>query len=83
MSPRCGGEFLVANFVRTKFSSGCELLICAPNRSQEATIWQLQVRGSEMTGTARGISEEITRTSGHLMRLRCVFGRFWTHFSEF
>ena len=60
---RCGEEFLVANFVRTKFSSGCELLICAPNRSQEATIWQLQVRGSEMTGTARGISEEITHTS--------------------
>jgi predicted peroxiredoxin len=47
-----GVGFPVAHFARTKSSSGCELLVCAQNNSQDATVWQERVRGCEITGTS-------------------------------
>lgn len=44
---RLGVEFLDAHFARTEFSSGCGLLICAQNSSQEAMFRHGRVRGCE------------------------------------
>ena len=75
-----GGEILDAHFTRIELSSGWDLLICAHNNGQDATVWHKEKWSNEMIGPSRRFLNEMTRTNGHLVLLRCSFGRFQTHF---
>jgi hypothetical protein len=54
-------------FVRHEKKATCPgATICAENNDQEATVWQVQAKGHEISRTTKSVFDEISRTTWRL-----------------